>query len=123
MNLEIPVKVIIIVISKTMAKVVLANTSDILSLLLKLLDLVLVTITLYSNIVAIGHNLINRFLYNKIGEEGRGYLTDLKTEWKKAGLTQSQVNKNELVFILDHYWGNFIAWLQLPRILSSIKIR
>jgi hypothetical protein len=79
MNLEIPVKVIIIVISKTMAKVVLANTSDILSLLLKLLDLVLVTITLYSNIVAIGHNLINRFLYNKIGEEGRGYLTDLCT--------------------------------------------
>jgi hypothetical protein len=65
----------------------------------------------------------NKFFHAIIDEEGCGYLNDLKLEWKKSGLTQNQINREEVIFVLSHYWGRFISWMRLPRFLSPTKTR
>jgi hypothetical protein len=67
--------------------------------------------------------LITKLLCIKIDEEGRGYLSDLRSKWINSGLNPNQVKIKELIFIFDHYRGKFIAWIRLPRILSSIKTK
>jgi hypothetical protein len=103
------------------------NTSDlfifkILKTFLILLQIMISihTLELYGNTE---FELITKLLYIKIDEEGRGYLSDLRSEWINAGLNPNQIKIKELIFILDHYRGKFIAWIQLPRILSLIKIK
>jgi hypothetical protein len=58
-----------------------------------------------------------------IDEEGQGYLSDLKFKWINLGLSQEQIKINELIFIVDNYWGRFIAWMRLPRFSTSTRIR
>jgi hypothetical protein len=58
-----------------------------------------------------------------IDEEGLGYLDDLRSGWERSGFTNNQIKKRELMFAIDYYWGMFISWLRLPRILSSTKTR
>jgi hypothetical protein len=67
--------------------------------------------------------IFDDFVFSVMDEEGRSYLIDLKSEWKKEGLTTNQINKKEFVFFVDHYWGRFVSEMRLPRFLSLIKIR
>jgi hypothetical protein len=65
-------------------------------------------------------------IYRKMDDEGRAYLSEAKLEWKKSGLTQSQIDRKGLRFAMSHYTGRFVTWLQLPklpRLLPSIKIK
>jgi YesN/AraC family two-component response regulator len=64
-----------------------------------------------------------QLFHQHIDEEGQGYLSDLKSEWRKSILTQEQIERKELIFIFEHYWGRFVAWMRLPRSLSSIKTK
>jgi ABC-type transport system involved in cytochrome bd biosynthesis fused ATPase/permease subunit len=68
-------------------------------------------------------DLMIQLLYTRIDEEGRGYISDLKSEWIKFELSQNQIKIKELMFIIDHYWGRFIAWMQLPRFSTFTRTR
>jgi hypothetical protein len=59
----------------------------------------------------------------RIDEEGQGYLSDLKSGWINSELGKGQIKIKELMFIADHYWGRFIAWMRLPRFSTSTRIR
>lgn len=69
------------------------------------------------------NKVTTRLIYIQIDEEGSRYLLDLKTEWEKAGLTHNQINRKEFIFVLDHYRGRFISWMQLPRFFHSINTK
>jgi hypothetical protein len=58
-----------------------------------------------------------------IDEESQGYLSDLKFKWINSGLSQEQIKINELIFLVDNYWGRFIAWMRFPRFSNSTRIR
>jgi hypothetical protein len=66
---------------------------------------------------------IEQLVCSSIDEEGRAYLSEIALQWKSAGMTHKQIKIERLMFILDHYRGRFIAWLQLPRFFSNTKTR
>jgi hypothetical protein len=68
-------------------------------------------------------DLMIQLLCNRIDEEGQGYLSDLKSEWINLELSQKQIKIKELMFIIDRYWGRFIAWMRLPRFSAFTRIR
>ncbi len=65
----------------------------------------------------------SQLLCARIDEEGQGYLSDLKSEWINLELSQGQIKIKELMFIIDRYWGRFIAWMRLPRFSTFTRIR
>jgi predicted ribosome quality control (RQC) complex YloA/Tae2 family protein len=68
-------------------------------------------------------DLMIQLLYTRIDEEGRGYISDLKSEWINLELSQKQIKIKELIFIVDHYWGIFIAWMRFPRFSTFTRTR
>lgn len=72
----------------------------------------------YSTVEIFSHKYLIQLCCKQIDEEGQGYLADLKSQWIKQNLTQNQIEKKELLFIVEHYWGRFVSWLRLPRIIS-----
>jgi hypothetical protein len=56
-------------------------------------------------------------------EEWRGFISEQKYGWRKAGLTKQQINMKVLIFFFELYWGRFKTSIKLLRILSWVKIR
>jgi hypothetical protein len=61
-------------------------------------------------------NSLIQLIHNKMDEEGRGLLSEIRVECEKLGLTQSQVDRKLLIFVKDHYYGRFRSWMKLPRL-------
>jgi hypothetical protein len=68
-------------------------------------------------------NSLIQVICSMMDDEGRAYLSDDKLEWKKSKLTQAQINIKCLRFVMSHYRGRFVSWLQLPRFLPPSKTR
>jgi hypothetical protein len=56
-------------------------------------------------------------------EEWRGFISEQKHGWIKAGLTKQQINRKIVLFFFTLQWGRFKDWIKLLRILSWVKIR
>jgi hypothetical protein len=59
------------------------------------------------------HFFLSDLLSKNIDEEGEAFIIDKTLEWEKMGLTRNQINRKEILFILDLYWGMFIVWIQI----------
>jgi tetratricopeptide (TPR) repeat protein len=55
---------------------------------------------------------IVKFLKAGMDEEFRGILSEISYEWRRQGITKTEITRKQLLFIIDFYRGKFIYELQ-----------
>lgn len=69
-------------------------------------------------------NLILKIMKNGLDEEEYiAIRADLLSRWNQIGLTAKQIERRELMFFVEVYWGRFQNWAKFLKILSSLKMK
>jgi hypothetical protein len=80
-------------------------------------------ISSFSTVNSSRHKYFFQLFCRQMDEEGQGYLSDLRSEWRKMNLTKNQIQRRELIFISQYYWGVFMSWIISSIFLSPTKIK